>query len=306
MDNRVLIDQQSSTAWTEVAIGSRIISTLLDLVGDPEPGSNFAWADSQYPFEKVSDRARAYLKAALEHLIFFADYAAPLKFHPDQAAMFTLRPTYTIARAALEAAVQSVWLVDVRDPRECIRRHLALIRWDLQEHRKSKIEPSAKAEVQKRENELINRVSAEFNPEEIRPPNGYLQVIREAVSAESIALSPDDAERLWRAASGVAHGKYWPTLDLQRVEVREEYEPGHFRTFQVPDTSGMTEMLRASFNVAQYGVIRYADYAGADIPALSAIAQERVFASLPLRNDITPEEIEHLRAANPYASQPET
>jgi hypothetical protein len=42
--------------------------------------------------EKVSDRARHYVTAALRHMLMWADYAAPFKFHPEQAV--TLRPSY--------------------------------------------------------------------------------------------------------------------------------------------------------------------------------------------------------------------
>ncbi len=94
----------------------------------PVEGSNFVRANDLYPFEKVSDRARHYVDAAFEHTLMWADHVAPFKFHPDQTVSFTLRPTYTLARAALESAAQVVWLLSTRDPLECIRRHLRLIR----------------------------------------------------------------------------------------------------------------------------------------------------------------------------------
>jgi hypothetical protein len=51
---------------------------------------------------------------------------------------------YTLARAATEASARAVRLTDTRGPVECVRRHLSLMRWDLQEHRKSKLDPGQK------------------------------------------------------------------------------------------------------------------------------------------------------------------
>lgn len=177
--------------------------------GDPRTGSPFAQVSELYPFERVSEWARAYLTAAIEHLIFFADMQAPLKFHPDQSVEVTLRPSYTLARAALESAAQAVWLMNTTDPKECIRRHIRLMRWDLEELRKSHIDTAEKTKARRREEDLVARVSTVFSDEQVRAP-GYLEVIRSACAADGLRLDPDDAERIWRAASGAAHGSTGP------------------------------------------------------------------------------------------------
>ena len=154
------VDEDNTQAWTVVSHTARVDHRALRLIGDPAPGSNFADVARLYPYEKVSDRVRAYLTAGLEHMLMWADAHAPLKFHEDQVSTVMLRPAYTLARATIEASAQAVWLMDTRDPRECIRRHLSLMRWDLQEHRKSKLDPQAKDVVKAREDELLRRVSA--------------------------------------------------------------------------------------------------------------------------------------------------
>jgi hypothetical protein len=234
---KILIEDDDVRGWVEVAHGSRILQHCLRSAEDPVPGSPFAQVAELYPFEKVSDRSRAYLAAAIEHLIFWADLQAPLKFHPEQSNEVTLRPSYTLARASLESAAQAVWLVDTTDPMECIRRHICLMRWDLQELRRSKLDPTEKANAKALEEDLVQRVSERFADEQVRAPQGYLEVIRSACAAEGLTLEPADAERVWRAASGVAHGKYWPTLELQQVIPVEEYEPGQFRSVQIPTPS---------------------------------------------------------------------
>lgn len=286
MATRILIDEEAVRGWVEVAYSSRILQHCLQDVGAPNPGSPFAQVSELYPYEKVSDRVRAYLAAAIEHLIFWADLQAPLKFHPEQSTEVTLRPSYTLARASLESSAQAVWLMDTTDPMECVRRHVCLMRWDLQELRKSKRDLAEKAKAKALEEDLIQRVSKVFDDEQVRSPQGYLQVIRSACAADGLALEPDDAERIWRAASGAAHGKFWPTLELQREVPGEEYEPGRFRSVRIPDVDGITEVLRAADAMAQVGVLRFLDYSGVDIAASLVRAREWVSEVIPLKEGV--------------------
>ncbi len=265
------------------------------LIGDPAASSNFAQANKLYPFIKVSDRTRSYLVAALEHLLLWADYAAPLKFHEDHVVNFTLRPAYTLARAAIESSAQAIWLTNTREPRECIRRHLCLIRWDLEEHRKSKSDSAAKDVIRGYDARLLERVSSEFQAKDIQPPKSYLEVIQAACTADELDLDAKTAERLWRAASGAAHGKYWPTIELQQTHVGKEYEPGHFRSVQLPDTLGMAEVLRAAEVMFTYGVLRFADYSGADIAALLREAKRWLLEQVTIREDASPDVLRRLR-----------
>jgi hypothetical protein len=239
-----------------------------------------------YPFEKVADRARAYLTAGVEHLIFWADVQVPLKFHAEQAVEVTLRPSYTLARASLESAAQAVWLMNTTEPMECIRRHICLMRWDLAELRKSRLNTAEKAEAKELEKDLVKRVSEVFNEEKVRAPNGYLDVIRWACAADGLDLAPDDAERIWRAASGAAHGKYWPTVELQRAIPVAGDEPGQHRSVLVPDVDGITEVLRTAHDMTQVGVLRYLDYSGVDIQSSLATAQAWYSEVIPLKQGV--------------------
>jgi hypothetical protein len=270
------------------------------LVGDPRAGSNFADVSRLYPYEKVSDRVRAYLMAGIEHMLTWADLTAPLKFHEEQVTNVMLRPAYTLARATIEASAQAVWLMDTLDPIECIRRHLSLMRWDLQEHRKSKLNQVEKDVIKAREAELLRRVSQVFTRDDITPPNTYLDVIRSACTAKGLNLDADAAERIWRAASGAAHGKYWPTLDLQHIQVGEEYEPGHHRTVQLPDASAITEVLEAANTMSQYGVVLYAQYSGVDVAAVLGEAMAWVAERVPLKPGVERTDLMNLQHALPW------
>jgi hypothetical protein len=203
--------------------------------------------------------------------MMWADHAAPLKFHPSQEAQFQQRPPYTLARAAIEAAAQSVWMLNSSEPRECLRRHLSLVRWDLHEHQRSLADPEQKQAVAARDRLLLHRISAEFSPSEVAPPPGYLWILREACAAPDLALDADDAERLWRAASGSAHGMYWPTHQLQ-VSVEVPLDGDGVHTIRLPDTAGITEVLQAAHTMTLHALLMYADFAGADTAGLFAEA----------------------------------
>lgn len=290
---RIQVDPESSRAWTEVAQGARLSWHTFVNVPAPSEGSNFARASDIYPFEPVDERARAYVGAALEHLMMWADYAAPLKFHPEHESTFQQRPPYTLARAALESAAQAVWMLDTRDPIECIRRHLSLIHWDLQEHRRSKAGPSDKQIVERKIAELIKRVSQVFTEDMIKPPSGYLWVIRQACEARDLNLEAEQVERLWRAASGSAHGMYWPTQELQKL-VELPTDDGGVRTVRVADAGGISEVLQAAYAMTQYAVLKYADFAGADIWSLMSASRVWLASKITLREDADPTVIDRL------------
>ncbi len=177
MDQLLPVDPEIAASWTAIAIGSRVSHRTLELTGAPGPGSRLAQVDAAYPSEQVSARVRGYLGAALEHLMFWADHAAPLKFHEEQSVLVSLRPAYTIARAALESSAQAVWLMNASDPKECIRRHLCLARWDLQEYRKSKLDIAAKESINGRGHGLTNSERRWPSPRGYRRPGPFMPLV---------------------------------------------------------------------------------------------------------------------------------
>lgn len=286
VDVRVPIGESDVRPWVEVAHSTRILQRIFARIGDPAAGSNFATVNAMYPQEKASDWCRSFLQAALEHLAMWADYVAPLKFHPEQVVVHSMRPAYTLSRAALESSAQAVWLLAGGSARECALRHARLIRWDYAEHRKSLVgDAKGQERVKARDRSLLQRFDGILSESDLHAPSLYT-VIRGA--APIIDRDPDEIERLWRAASGAAHGKAWPALALQDVFPGEEYEPGHFRTVRVPNVDGMTAMLMTANEMTQYGVLRYADFSGADIAALLEEAKCWLAGVIPLRAGADP------------------
>ena len=297
MENRVLVPPDVTESF--IAHAARLAQHMMRSCGDPAPGSGFVQVNDLYPFEKVSDRARHYVMAGLEHLVMWADFAAPFKFHPEQTTTFTMRPTYALARAALESAAQAVWLMDTRDPVECVQRHLRLIRWDLEEHRKSRLDPQGKAQVNERDKKLIERVAQVFTKDQIRPPQGYLWVIQQACRPSDLDLDAAQVERLWRAASGAAHGMYWTNLELTEVEVGQEYEPGHFRTVTLPDPRAMLDVLQASEKMVTYAAFKYLLFSGEDPTRLMAGARTWLAQEITLKPGADPNVRRRLAGEDP-------
>ncbi len=291
MDVQLPVDVATSQAWARLAHSARWLNHFLPKVGDPAPTSNFVQVNGIYPYEKASDWHRSYLSAALEHLMIWADMVAPLKFHPEQRVTHTFRPAYTLARAAIEASSQAVWMTSGGAARECARRHLALIRWDYEEHRKSVSSAEDKARISQLDVQLLQRTSGIFAEGELGRPN-HFTVLKEA--APVISVDPDDLTGAWRAASGAAHGKVWPSLALQHVIPLGEYEPGQERTMRFPDAAKMTGVLETADKMITYGVLRHAYFCGADIPRLMEETRLWLASVVPLREDADPEVLAHL------------
>lgn len=278
---------QHQLEWVTVAHEARVMRRILANVGDPAANSRFLQINELYPWEKASDWSRGYLTAALEHLLIWADYVAPLKFHPEQRVEHTLRPVQTLARAAIEASAQAVWMLSGKSAPECARRHVRLMRCDISEQRKSLPVPE-KVRMDDADQILLARVRERWSDKDLGPIS-YLDAIKSACL--EVRVSPDEAESIWRAASGSAHGKRWPTLSLQHVVPGEEYEPGQFRTVMVPDPSAMTNVLSLADTMTTYGVLRFADFSGADIASLSREAHTWLGGIIPLKDGVTPESL---------------
>lgn len=291
MDKRIPVDEATSLAWTEVAHKARLAHHMLTGTPGPSPSSNFAQINAFYPYEKASDWHRSYLTAAVEHLLIWANMVAPLKFHPEHEVTHTFRPAFTLARAAMEASSQAVWMSSGETAKECARRHLALIRWDYEEHRKSVAGHDRKKLISDLDERLVSRASENFPESTLKRPN-HLTVLRAA--APEIRFDPDVLEGIWRAASGSAHGKVWPALSLQHIVPLDEYEPGQFRTIRIPDPDRMTEVLNAASEMTMHGVLRHADFCKADIPGLMQEARLWLASVVPLREDADPAVIAEL------------
>lgn len=277
---RILIDRDTSRPWVEVAQGSRINQDLLRETPPAETGSPLDIVDDYFPMEPIERWCRSYLSAALEHLVMWADFAAPTVFHPDAVVHHSQRPAQTLARAALESASQAVWVLAADTPLEMARRHVTLVLHDWEEQRKAAIDPATKAALKQKALDvyaLLQRGESDF-----RPPT-YLTLVTSAAAEVRTQLSsvelaePDQVERLWRASAGSAHGKMWPAIELTVTMTIDD------KPYTFPDPTAITSILVLAEAVTSYGVFRFIDRAGhePDLARRLRETAERWYAKVP-------------------------
>lgn len=296
-DNRIPIDEEDVRELAFYAHDTRHARRMYEQIGAPTPGSHLESMESFYPFESVEVRTRYYIQAALEHLSLWADYSAPLKFDPEQSVQVELRPVLTLSRSAIESASQAIWILSSPDQRECARRHLSLLRWDLEEERKSRLDANEKLSVRETEDDLIERVSLVFTADEIRPPGGYLEIIGKAAKSNDVSYTARELEQIWRVASGAAHGKFWVA--------RDNYVPASGSTeLKVPYLATIFRGLAIATDLTKAAVLRFADWSGADIAELIVAATSELAAEMPLRPDADMEIVQRLREGGAMAFGP--
>lgn len=292
---RVEIPRSVLERWAAVAHSARMMTDVLGQIGEPLPGSPLAQVNASYSHERGSDWCRSFLSAALEHLEFWGDQVAPLKFHPELEIQHSFRPAQTLSRAAIESSAHVVWVLDAQTAQECTRRHLCLVVHDFEEQRKAATGHERKQLLAERRKTLIERVGPTFPEDEVKRFPGYMELVKQAAavvaakgSQKAAAHDSDSVERLWRASAGSAHGKRWPSHELQIVIPREEFLPGQFQTSQMPDPSAITSITELAGSLTSYAVLRFADYSGYE-PRLASMmerARDRLSAKIPRRHDI--------------------
>ncbi|MFD7677086.1 hypothetical protein [Streptomyces sp. NPDC060187] len=154
---------------------------------------------------------------AAAHLVRNA-YTAGLA-HADALRRLTVAgevdPTspWTLLRGALENFATGLWLID--GPGRDERRRRALSLWDEdmrnrhQHERDTGHQPSGTGKSGAERRVEIKSVADRLSLPPLTRP-GTLQILLDA--APSAGLSPTRVGASWRAASGFAHGRYWPNL----------------------------------------------------------------------------------------------
>ncbi|WP_350005117.1 hypothetical protein [Pseudarthrobacter sp. WHRI 8279] len=291
---KVPLAREIMEPWVAVAQSSRLVNDVLSQIGEPLPGSNFEWVNAHYPFERSSDWCREFLAAAIEHMQLWADHVAPLRFHEEAEVIHTFRPVQTLSRAAIEAASQAVWVMDGGTASECARRHVCLVLDDLDQQRKAAQSEERKNHLKAARQLLLERLQSDISEKDIGQFPGYMNIVKEAAATvaakgtvDADLAHPEVVERLWRASAGSAHGKRWPSLELQFVNPEEEISPGQFATDRIPDPAAITHILNLAGSILSYGVLRFADYSGytPQLGNILATAGENLGAIIPRRAD---------------------
>ena len=123
-----------------------------------------------------------------------------------------------------------------------------------------------------------------FDMTEVKKNVRYMETVRAAAVARG--LEADAAELTWRLASGATHGKRWAVLELNQVELLEEYEEGQFRTSRTPRLEFMVQAIGLAYEVIAFAVAVFGARRGGDAAATHAArlnATVEVAKSLPVQ-----------------------
>ena len=256
-------------ALTELALRFRVESHLFHSIGDPNPQSPFAEANEIFHWEKASDWCGEYLSAALQSASMWADFHAPLSFDPQARVLIRPRPLQGLARSVLEAASQAVWVMTAESGSDLAQRHLRLMHSDFLEQRKAYRLQGERIDAAQRQldtfKERLGR-SAVDTAEVLKDIN-YLTMIRaaaDALNALGKHVDADEAEYVWRLASGSTHGKRWATFELNDIQNLEEYEPGQLRVARTTRLDVAYRALAVAYEIAHFGVAVYGARSGLD------------------------------------------
>lgn len=252
--------------WAEIALKIRTTDIVVHSVTVPAPGSPFAVTDDLYPNESSSQWAREPLRSAVDHLTTWANHAVPLEQHEGQVVVHQgFRWTFTLVRAALEGAAQSMWLTQAKSTHECVARLIRSIRHDIHEETKAwaalgrditGLEARADGHAERAEQ------WAEWG-KPARTLPAMVDLIRKGAAYEG--LEPSASESMWRVCSAAAHGKDWAIRELQVLTEGHEWRPGQYHVTGYPDSEKLTHMLGHTTEFLNLAMIRYLSRMGADI-----------------------------------------
>ena len=227
----------------------------LRVVFVPEPGSELAEDDTDWPWLPVSQAAITGMSAARDHL-------QAVRVHIEAGALFPFAHQ-TLTRTAILAASQAVWVLapDERGARqkrartfaaESYRQHLAYLR-DLQElppvpH------PGTDAVLQhaaRRKEELAVMRSGDGQTGALVGTDVVYYAALATWGSPEIAV---EARSEWRRGSGAAHGLQWSLLGRQGTGQAAAADSSGMAEFQA---GGSLEALANSYLCA-YGLLVHA------------------------------------------------
>ena len=252
--------------WAEIALKIRTADIIVHTITVPAPSSPFAVTDEFYPSESSSQWAREPLRSAVDHLTTWANHAIPLVQHEGQVVVHQgFRWTFTLVRAALEGAAQSMWLTQAKSTHECVARLIRTVRHDIHE------ETKAWAALGRQTSELESRAAGHAERAEQWAQWGksagtmpaMVDLIRNGAAYEG--RDPNAWEAMWRVCSAAAHGKDWAIRELQVFTEGHEWRPGQYHLTGYPNPVKLTRMLEDATEFLNLAMIRYLLRMGADV-----------------------------------------
>lgn len=170
---------------------------------------------------------------------------------PDREIYWHARSSWTLLRASIECASQTIWMLCENDPDVRMIRYLRT--WYDERYNYFKAQRLTASPAEREGLKLIEDWDTqEFTPrvtkwDSVEKP-GKLRatpIFRDCVriAAEFVqAVRPDDAELLWRVASGYAHGRAWASQETGRIRVVDAPE-GQLASQSSVDFEHLSKMI---------------------------------------------------------------
>jgi len=276
------VTEADTETWIALAITARVCDDILSRLVDPLPNSLLRDDDANYQWEKQSVWLHCYLRAAVDHLMVWANIVNPLQVHSETEVLITPRAYLTLARGTIEASAQAGWVLLGTDTTERTLRHLRLMYHDLryQEEAHRNHDVAVAEHARRRRSEIKERVQDVYSLGSIKHSEPtYTSMIKEVAAAAG--WDPDDAILTWRAASAAAHGKSWYSDYGTTAVVGDEYEPGHYRVTRTPEAGHITDAIGLAVRLLDFGTATFARHLGANAEVLRTTALITVVESMP-------------------------
>jgi hypothetical protein len=285
---RISVDPQMMARWAELALSIRATAWVVDRVPQPDPDTAFFVVDHLYPSEAISQWCREGLRSAIDHLDVWAEKAVPIQQYEGQVVIHTgFRWPFTLMRAALEGAAQSLWLSGAAHSNEALARLVRMVRHDLGEQEKAWAvmgRDGAPIARRRETHESVAKTLSEFGKDSPTLPN-MVDLIRSA--SKSVGLDPALYESHWRTCSAAAHGKDWAIRELQTVSGEmKEWMPGQFHFTGQVDAVKLTRILTDTVDLLSRAELLYVQrsYTG-NIGKLLQRAAYETAKSTPQKDD---------------------
>ncbi|MET9418995.1 hypothetical protein ABZY03_33395 [Streptomyces klenkii] len=209
----------------------------------PQPSSSLAADDAPLGMYAASTLIRSSYSAGVAH----ADALRRLVL----AGEVDPQSPWTLMRGSLENFATAVWLLGGNDRTERRRRALALWREDMRNRAQHEEDtghvpgPGGKTGRERRQEIVDLALSLGVPVASLNKPEAG-RVIEEA--AGDAGLREREVTAAWRAASGFAHGRYWPNLRASMPGDAARSSPDHYLMALVIDETQhrpLTQQTRA-------------------------------------------------------------
>jgi hypothetical protein len=258
-DSGVVPDETYSRRWAELATLIRSHRWIIVNHAIPDVGTPFHLVDEIYPRESASQWSREGLRSALDHLAVWANFAVPLEQFEGQVVKHEgFRWYFTLMRAALEGAAQSIWISGANSAPEAVARLVRMVRHDVGEQ--AKAWSALGRDPQRVRERLASHANAAESLADYGPNVDTLPAMVDLIrgAATRSEHDPNVYEAHWRVCSAAAHGKDWAILELQKqVGEAVEWMPGQFHFTGHVDPDRLTEVLNDTVELVSSATILY-------------------------------------------------